>query len=86
MQLYKQLLLLQKESLKKKIQACTTTGFDPFTSVTQTIQLYYDLHLLATFEDKFVFKKLDGPVICGSLFPLLCLKFSLTAVQMTTNL
>ena len=51
-----------------------------------TIQLYYDLLLLATFEDKFVFKKLDGPLICGSLFPLLCLKFSLNAVQMTTNL
>ena len=51
-----------------------------------TIQLYYDLHLLATFEHKFVFKKLDGPQICGFLFPLFCLKFSLSAVQMTTNL
>ena len=44
-----------------------------------TIQLYHDLHVLATFEDKFVFKKLDGPQICGSLVTLFCLKFSLNA-------
>ena len=46
-----------------------------------TIQLYYDLHLLATFEDKFVFKKLDGPqiimwilvsLILSEIFPQCC--------------
>ena len=45
-----------------------------------TIQLYYDLHLLATFEDKFVFKKLDGPLIMwipvsltlSEIFPQCC--------------